>query len=132
MHSGKLELDHINSIEGIVIEGKKISRDIGFPTMNLLIDDDCPFKYGVYAGIMEHEGAFYKGAINIGVTPHFGANKPKLEIYVFDFNKDMYGEKIKVTPLYFLREEMKFKDMQGLIEQIRKDCDKARKLLTTY
>ncbi len=120
------------SIEGIVVQGKKISRDIGFPTMNLLLDDDCPFKYGVYAGIMEHEGVVYKGAINIGVTPHFGINKPKLEIYVFDFNKNMYGEKIKVTPLYFLREEMTFKDMEGLVEKITKDCNKAKELLAIY
>lgn len=122
----------MDSIEGLVIKGKRIARSIGYPTMNLLLDDDCPFKYGVYAGIMEHNGVVYKGAINIGVTPHFGANKPKLEIYVFNFNQDMYGEKIKVTPLHFLREEMKFEDMEGLIEQIKDDCNKAKELLAIY
>lgn len=132
MYPGKISLNQMSSIEGIVVQGKKISRDIGFPTMNLLLDDDCSFKFGVYAGIMEHEGVVYKGAINIGVTPHFGANKPKLEIYVFDFKKNMYGEQIKVIPLHFLREEMIFKDMEGLIEQIRKDCNKAKDLLANY
>jgi riboflavin kinase / FMN adenylyltransferase len=122
----------MSSIEGIVVEGKKIARGIGFPTMNLLLDDNCSFKYGVYAGLMEHNGVVYKGAINIGVTPHFGVNKPKLEIYVFDFNQDMYRKKVKVTPLHFLREEMKFEDMEGLIEQIKSDCKKAKKLLAIY
>ncbi len=119
----------MSSIEGMVIEGKKISKNIGFPTLNLELDKTCPFNYGVYAGIMEHNGKVYYGAINIGVTPYFGINKPKLEIHVFDFNQNLYGQKIKVTPLHFIREEMTFNNIDELTQQISNDCDLAKKLL---
>ena len=117
------------SIEGIVIEGKKISRNIGFPTLNLELYETWPFNYGVYAGIMEHNGECYYGAINIGVTPYFGINKPKLEIHVFDFDQNLYGKKIKVIPLHFLRDEMTFNNIEELTQQIKNDCDLAKKLL---
>ncbi len=97
--------------------------------MNLELDETCPFNYGVYAGIMEHNGEAYYGAINIGVTPHFGVNKPSLEIHVFDFDQNLYGQKIKVIPLYFLREEMIFENIEELTKQIESDCKRAKELL---
>ena len=120
-------VNKIDYIIGKVVEGKKISRQIGFPTMNIELNEYCKFNYGVYAGLMEYKGQIYRGVLNIGVTPHFGINKPKLEIYVFDFDQNLYGKEIKVTPLYFIREEMKFNDLEGLIKQIRSDCELVKR-----
>lgn len=117
-------------IEGIVVEGRKFAREIGFPTLNLELDETCPFNYGVYAGIMEYNGESYYGAINIGITPHFGINKPGLEIHVFNFDQNLYGKKIKVTPLHFIRKEMAFENTEMLTKQIKNDCKKAKELLT--
>ncbi len=119
--------NEINHIVGQVVEGKKLSRQLGFPTLNIELDEYCQFNYGVYAGLMEYKEIVYQGVLNIGVTPHFGVNKPKLEIHVFDFNQNLYGEEIKVTPIYFIREEMKFDDLEGLVEQIKNDYELAKR-----
>jgi riboflavin kinase/FMN adenylyltransferase len=113
-------------IVGRVVEGKKFSRQIGFPTLNIALNEACKFQYGVYAGLMEHNGQLYQGVMNIGVTPHFGINKAKLEMHVFNFNRDLYGETIKVIPTCFIRKEMKFSDIDSLVKQIANDCEVAK------
>ena len=117
----------IDYIVGQVIEGKKFSRQIGFPTLNIELDEYCKFTYGIYAGLMEYKGRIYQGVLNIGITPHFGVNKPKLEIHVFNFDQNLYGEEIKVTPIHFIRKERKFDDLEGLVKQIKNDYDLAKR-----
>ena len=119
----------MDAIKGIVVEGKKLSRQLGFPTLNLEIEDGFSLKYGVYAGTVEYAGEIYQGAINIGVTPHFGVNKPKLEMHIFNFNGNLYGETVKVMPIHFIREEKVFKNIDKLTEQMARDCKMARDLL---
>ena len=115
-------------IIGKVIEGRRFSRTIGFPTLNITLNDNCKYKYGVYAGLMEYNDQLYCGVLNIGITPHFEVNEPKLEIHIFNFTKNLYGKQIKVIPVYFLREEMKFDNIDNLIKQIKKDCVQAKNI----
>ena len=111
-----------NAIIGPVVEGKKIARQLGYPTMNLDITSDCILEYGVYSGTMEYKGIIYPGVINIGITPNHLVSKAKLEIHVFDYNKELYGEFIKITPLKYLRKEKKFDSIELLVKQIENDC----------
>ncbi len=121
-------LNNIYSITGIVVEGEKIARQMGYPTMNLDLPDDFSLSFGIYAGFMEYQGNRYPGVISIGITPHFEVKKPKLEIHVFDFEQNLYGEMIKVTISHYLREEMKFDSLELLIVQIGEDCLMAKAL----
>ena len=119
----------MDDIVGIVVEGQKISRKLGFPTLNIEIDESNPIKYGVYAGVMEHKNIVYQGVMNIGITPSFEVSGPKLEMHIFNFDQDIYGEEIKVTPTHFIRDEMKFDDMDLLSQQIQDDSLVAMGLL---
>ena len=119
----------MDDIIGIVVEGQKISRKLGFRTLNIELDTSNPIKYGVYAGIMEHKNVIYHGVMNIGITPSFKVNGPKLEMHIFNFDQNLYGEEIKVTPIHFIRGEMKFDDMDLLAQQIQDDSLVAMGLL---
>ena len=122
----------INSIIGTVIKGQQISRQLGFPTLNIELADDNQLKYGVYAGTMEYQNNLYYGVMNIGITPSFKVNTPKLEIHVFNFNQNLYGEEIRVNPTHFIRDEKKFDDMDSLAAQIQSDCIIAIDLMACH
>ena len=97
--------------------------------MNLEVPDNYNLNYGIYAGFMEYKNQKHPGAISFGITPNFIEAKPKLEIHVFNFNEELYGEMIKIIPKYFIRNEMKFENIESLIKQIENDCKLAEKLL---
>jgi|GEM_PF-798586 len=109
-------------ISGSVIKGQKIARKLGYPTINVNPPSDFLLDFGVYAGFMEYNGKEYPGVINYGFTPCFEVKKPKFEIHIFDFNHDMYGKIVKIVPTHYLRSEIKFKNIDILIQQIKKDC----------
>lgn len=115
-------MNNFLTISGQVIEGQKIARKLGYPTINLNIDNDLPLKFGIYAGFMEYNSIIYPGVISYGITPHFAVNKPKFEIHLFNFNQNLYGKIVSITPTLYLREEIKFKDVDSLIKQIKQDC----------
>lgn len=119
------------AIRGIVEHGDKRGRTIGYPTANLAIDKYLRPKYGVYAvtGRILSTGQELHGAANIGVRPQFEPPKELLEPYFFDFSGDLYGQEIEVAFHHFLRPEAKFDGLDALIEQMDKDCEKARRLL---
>ncbi|SMQ69122.1 FMN adenylyltransferase /riboflavin kinase [Altererythrobacter xiamenensis] len=119
------------AIRGIVEHGDKRGRTIGYPTANLAIDKYLRPKYGVYAvtGRILSTGQELQGAANIGVRPQFEPPKELLEPYFFDFSGDLYGQEIEVAFHHFLRPEAKFDGLDALIEQMDKDCEKARRLL---
>lgn len=121
-------------IEGEVIHGEKRGRTLGFPTANMSVDGLHLPKLGVYAVEVEiaegpHQGR-YMGAASLGVRPMFGENKPNLETYLLDFKGDLYGTRIAVSLVDYLRGEVKFTTLPALIEQMERDCDDARRLLT--
>jgi riboflavin kinase/FMN adenylyltransferase len=119
------------AIRGIVEHGDKRGRTIGYPTANLAIDHYLRPKYGIYAvtGRILATGQMLKGAANIGIRPQFEPPKELLEPYFFDFSGDLYGQEIEVAFHHFLRGEAKFDSLEGLIEQMDRDCAEARRLL---
>lgn len=119
-------------IEGEVIKGKKISTDLGFPTLNLDISNIFVPRYGVYSGLMEYNNKIYKGVLNIGITPCFEEKRPKLEMHIFNFNKNLYGKNIKIIPLNFERKEIFYNNIADLKNQMQKDCEIAKTYLLNY
>lgn len=118
------------AIEGVVIHGDKNGRKLGYPTANVDIDHYLRPKYGIYAvkGRLP-DGRVVDGAANLGIRPTFDPPKELLEPYFFDFAEDLYEQVIEVELHHFLRGETKFDDLDGLMVQMAKDCDKARALL---
>jgi len=126
-------LGHLHRIEGRVIRGDQRGRDLGYPTANMSITGLHQPKLGVYAVKVDvltgpHKGT-YGGAASIGVRPMFGDNVPNCESYIFDFKGDLYGADLSVALLEYLRPELKFDGLDALIEQMGKDCDRAREIL---
>ena len=119
------------AIRGIVEHGDKRGRTIGYPTANVTIDNYLRPKYGIYAvtGRLLATGEVLHGAANIGIRPQFEPPKELLEPYFFDFAGDLYGQEIEVAFHHFLRGEAKFDSLEALIEQMDKDCERARRLL---
>lgn len=120
------------AIRGVVEHGDKRGRTIGYPTANLAIDTYLRPKYGIYAvtGKILQTGEVLKGAANIGIRPQFEPPKELLEPYFFDFAGDLYGQEIEVAFHHFLRGEAKFDSLDGLMDQMEKDCAEARRLLS--
>ncbi|WP_252259346.1 bifunctional riboflavin kinase/FAD synthetase [Erythrobacter aurantius] len=120
------------AIRGIVEHGDKRGRTIGYPTANLSVENYLRPRYGVYAvtGKILATGQVLKGAANIGIRPQFEPPKELLEPYFFDFSGDLYGQEIEVAFHHFLRGEAKFDSLEGLMAQMEKDCDEARRLLS--
>lgn len=118
-------------IRGTVQEGKKRGGPVvGFKTANLHLSEEdlCP-KHGVYVTQVVYEGKCYGGVLNIGYNPTFGEDRLAAETHIFDFNQDIYGKKIKINLLKYLRGEKKFSGPAALAEQIRRDILQAREIL---
>jgi riboflavin kinase/FMN adenylyltransferase len=133
---GKVEeaaalLGHNFRLAGTVVEGDKRGRDLGFPTANLQPHPSaCLPGNGVYAGAWVWDGKRLPGAINVGVRPTFKVGAPPLcEIYVFDFEGDLYGEEGEVEFVAFLRPEERFSSIDALITQMHADVADARRIL---
>lgn len=108
---------------GAITHGKAVGRTLGFPTINLKVGP-CKLlpAYGVYASETVLEGETYRSITNIGVRPTVSdAAEPSVETYLFDFDRDVYGEKATVRLLRFQRPEMKFSGVEELRAQIERD-----------
>jgi riboflavin kinase/FMN adenylyltransferase len=118
------------AIEGIVEHGDKRGRAIGYPTANLSLDRYLRPRFGVYAvrGRLP-EGRRLDGAANLGIRPTFEPPKELLEPYFFDFEGDLYGQRIEVELISFLRPEAKFETLDALKAQMALDCEEARRRL---
>lgn len=112
-------------VTGKVIEGSKIGNKIGYPTANLLIlDKYYEVKSGVYCVNVLYENKGYLGIANYGVNPSFNkVDIPRLEVHIFNFEKDIYNEVISVEFIEYLREEIKFENIEQFLKQMKKDCD---------
>ncbi|CCH02152.1 riboflavin biosynthesis protein RibF [Fibrella aestuarina BUZ 2] len=119
------------SLTGTIVKGRQLGRTIGFPTANLQVDD--PVKLipanGVYAVDVEQGGRTYGGMLNIGFRPTVAGEHQTIETYIFDFDKDIYGEHMTLQFRAFLRPEQKFNGLPALVEQLQQDEQQARALL---
>jgi len=114
-----------------VIFGDKLGGKIlGFPTANLRYYKKDKIKFGVWAILARDKNKKYKGVAFVGSSYIFGRKKPKIEVHLFNFRKNLYGKKINVKFVKYLRKFKKFNNTKSLIAQIEEDCKKARKYLT--
>ncbi len=127
-------LGHWHRVEGEVIAGEKRGRDLGFPTANISLAGLHQPKYGVYAVLVEvldgPNAGNYHGASSIGIRPMFEGEEPNCETFLFDFDGDLYGHRISVGLVDYLRPELTFNDLPALIDQMKTDCDQARTILS--
>ena len=122
-------LGHPYFVRGIVRHGDKRGRDLGFPTANLVLDDSNRLAYGVYAVTIVIDGQTHDGVASFGRRPTFDNGAPLLEVFVFDFNGDLYGKDVEVAFYDFIRHEAKFNDINELIAQMQEDSARARQAL---
>ena len=110
-------------LEETIVHGLQLGRQIGFKTANLIYPDNLiEIGRGVYKVSVEYNGEMYKGIANYGLRPTIAQNdKYALEIHILDFDKEIYGEKIKVRFLKKIRDEKKFNSLDELKEQIKMD-----------
>jgi riboflavin kinase / FMN adenylyltransferase len=118
-------------LAGDVVHGDERGRDLGFPTANIAPHPRaCLPALGVYAGWWVWDGKRLPGAINVGVRPTFHEDAPPLcEIFVLDFEGNLYGEHGEVEFASFLRPELKFESADALIEQMHEDVRRTREAL---
>ena len=131
--SGNMEragamLGRAYSLEGMVVHGKKLGRNIGIPTANVIPDDEKLMPpFGVYSSVVELGDRQFKGITNIGVKPTV-SDEPCVtaETHIFDFDEDIYGAGIRVSLVRFVRPEKKFGDIDSLKEQMLTDITGIR------
>lgn len=122
-------------ITGLVVQGEKRGRTIGFPTANVMPNEDFVLpRLGVYAVTLKREstGKTYQGVCNIGVKPTFhdpDKSQVSIEVNIFDFNESIYGERVEVVWHDFIRPEQKFDGIDALIKQIQQDKQTAIDIL---
>jgi riboflavin kinase/FMN adenylyltransferase len=115
------------AISGRVAHGKKLGRTLGFPTANLPLRFTPPLSGICAVRVDGLDGAPHYGVASLGVRPTVEvAPAPILEVYLFDFDRDIYGERVTVTFLRKLRDERKFDDLAALTAQMHNDADAAR------
>jgi len=129
MSKVKEELGYFYLIEGRVIKGAQLGRQMGFPTANINYKGNVIPKDGIYAAWVYYDNKYYMAAVSTGVRPHFKGINRFLEAYLIDFSGDLYGKRIKVSLVEHIREEMVFSDVKDLKKEMSKDCDKAENIL---
>jgi riboflavin kinase/FMN adenylyltransferase len=112
-----------------VIPGDKRGRDLGFPTANLRLDPACGLKHGIYAVRVDIGGTIHDGVASFGRRPMFDNGAPLLEVFLFDFNDDLYGRTIDVAFIGWIRTEQKFDSIDALKLQMAADVKQARDAL---
>ena len=120
------------SLTGRVVQGEKLGRMLGFPTANL--DLDSHYKLipgeGIYAVLVNHGSTVYKGMLYIGQRPTVGGVHQTIEVNIFDFENDIYGENLSVQFISNIRKDIKFNDLEALKKQLALDKEAAINLLS--
>ena len=124
-------LGYLFFFEGEVVHGDKIGRTIGYPTANLKCTDEEKIGLGdgIYAVYSTVEGKVYKGMMSIGFRPTVNGKKRVTEVNLFDFEKEIYGQVIKVEVKKYLRSEVRFNGLEELKMQLHKDKEDSLKYL---
>ena len=116
-------------VSGEVIHGDKRGRELGFPTANLKLDAACGLRQGIYAVRVAAGGRRYSGVASFGRRPMFDTGAVLLEVFLFDFAGDLYGQNIDVAFIDWIREERMFDSADALIAQMQDDSRIAREAL---
>ncbi|MCC7430687.1 bifunctional riboflavin kinase/FAD synthetase [bacterium] len=117
-------------ISGEVVKGEGRGKNLGFPTANLkLPENKLVPQSGVYAVTVDFEDKAYKGILNIGTRPTFDGKNVSVEVFIFDFAKEIYGKNLRLGLIKKIREEVKFESVEKLKSQIQNDVAEARVIL---
>ena len=112
------------SVEGLVVEGDRRGKLLGFPTANLeLSDDQLLPPRGIYVG----QALDHRAAVSIGVNPHYGGTMLRVEAFLLDFDGDLYGQRLVLELWEKLRDERAFGSESELVEAIAADVEAARR-----
>ena len=122
-------LGYFYEIEGRVVKGEQLGRELGFPTANVHYLNTIIPHDGVYAGWVQFNNKTYKSAISTGCRPQFKGKKRFLEAHIIDFSGDIYGTRIKVSLVKKIRNEEVFSNIENLKKQMGLDCKEAIKIL---
>ena len=124
----------MQTIRGKVVHGLKNGREFGFPTANVVLPTADRPPFGVYAVFVEvHDGPHagsYLGCASIGTKPTVGDHLPNLEVFLIDFDGDLYGREISVDLAHYQRPEKRFASIESLIAQMGADVCQARRTLS--
>lgn len=117
-----------------MVSGDKIGKTLGFATANIEVEEPYKLlpKNGAYAIIAEVKGKQFKGMLNIGFRPTVDGKTKKIEANIFDFEDEIYGEKIKVNFIKRLRDEIKFDSKDALSNQLKKDKKNAIQIFNQH
>src|SRR3984957_19526377 len=116
-------------VSGEVVHGEKRGRDLGYPTANIRLDNNCGLKHGFYAVRVGLDGKRFDGVASYGRRPTFDNGAPLLEVFLFDFKGDLYGNRLDIAFIGFIRDELKFDHIDALIRQMDDDSARARAAL---
>jgi len=121
------------TLTGQVVEGDKLGRELGYPTANIEVDSRYKLipADGIYAVTLSYENEIFKGMLYIGPRPTVNGSKKVIEVNIFDFNKDIYGDKVTVYFHRLLRGDKKFDSLDSLKQQLHADKEETLKVLET-
>jgi len=125
-------LEQPYTLKGLVVKGKQLGHTIGFPTANIKVYDSEKLipANGVYATKVVYKGQQLKGMLNIGYRPTLDGVDKTIEVNIFDFNKEIYGEELEIIFVERIRSEEKFSGLDALKLQLAKDKTRSIELLT--
>jgi len=122
-------LGHWWRVSGEVIGGFKRGTGLGFPTANIALAAGTALAHGIYAARVHFDGKAYAGAAYLGTRPTFDDGAPMLEVFLLDFEGDLYGREIAVDLIDYVRPDTKFTSVEALKQQIARDCARAQAIL---
>lgn len=124
-------LGHRYFVIGTVEHGEKRGRELGYPTANIALDAGSALAHGIYATTVKVGETVYPSVASYGRRPTFGDKPPLLEVHLFDYSGDLYGQQLEVAFHSYLRPELKFDGVDALIAQMDKDSEMARAALAS-
>lgn len=112
-------------IEATVIHGRKLGRDLGFPTANMAVEGNCDIGYGVYRSSVVVDGVRYRAMSNFGVRPSVDGSQLRLETHIIGYEGDLYGRRLTIRLEEKMRDEQKFDSLDALRAQLRRDYEQV-------
>jgi len=116
-------------VVGEVTGGAARGRDLGFPTANIMLADSQVLRHGIYAVRVHVHGEIHHGAAYLGTRPTFDDGPAVLETFLLDYEGDLYGKRLEVEFIAYIRDDARFPDADSLVEQMRIDCEKSARIL---
>jgi riboflavin kinase/FMN adenylyltransferase len=129
MRSAAVMLGRCHFVSGPVVHGRERGRKMGFPTANIQSRTECLPPDGVYATRIVLADGAHASITNIGMRPTFAEPERTIEAHIFDFDRDIYGEDVKLELVERIRPERKFESAEMLGAQIASDLKRAREIL---